>query len=708
MRDDAAPRLPLLRAFYRDDGGEWRPMFDGRVKTLAECAAAYEHEKLYAMFVRASTSTSDADLRLLSDVLLRRAELPGYGLVPVARIPQSARVYALVHTLLRRCNRASELWRVATAHRGALTATLGCWAVGYVGFIADRDKTAQWPAEEAEAAHALLLASLRAFPDSESVISQVFDALSRLRECPSAVVHAQPGTLEALLVAAISTAEDAHWMLEHKPSQQLFLLDWSDRLLRPEYDSATSAEKYAHHLFPFCTRALTRDLQLLDRGPMLSSELLIEVTWNGMPRVLELLVPAKMKWVQLFRPQLLPTLRLILRVLDHVAASSEGGLVEDAMLPAVKVIVLTLKELLGGVSSADRTQRDTADCTAVVMAVFASRAARLVARQLRESLDGETLHVCACLWVLLLTCAHVLQLCPAGYASMFTYLQDVELEGELAVAQQASHKGNVDARRALSEAQRCVRDVRSMVHLENTAAEEVAERLAAEEAAQRVAARARADSKARKKERQAAAARARAEADAQAAAAEAERMEAERRAAAAAQAAAEQAAAAERAAAEAAAREEALAQRREALAAAQLEETRRAMLAARVAVEEQQARLRTLLTPRPAPAAAAPSASAAAPDAQLLELFPWLSVGAPATPSPPQSPQAGMTQGGAAGSDDDGDDGSCVICMDDERTTALEPCGHALLCAACADKVLRTADRACPVCRATASGCRAA
>jgi hypothetical protein len=56
--------------------------------------------------------------------------------------------------------------------------------------------------------------------------------------------------------------------------------------------------------------------------------------------------------------------------------------------------------------------------------------------------------------------------------------------------------------------------------------------------------------------------------------------------------------------------------------------------------------------------------------------------------------------------DDDGDDGSCVICMDQPRTTALIPCGHPLLCAACADKVLRTAAPACPVCRVTATGCR--
>jgi hypothetical protein len=44
--------------------------------------------------------------------------------------------------------------------------------------------------------------------------------------------------------------------------------------------------------------------------------------------------------------------------------------------------------------------------------------------------------------------------------------------------------------------------------------------------------------------------------------------------------------------------------------------------------------------------------------------------------------------------------------MDAERTAALVPCNHALLCISCAAKVLTTPARACPVCRATATGIR--
>jgi hypothetical protein len=48
------------------------------------------------------------------------------------------------------------------------------------------------------------------------------------------------------------------------------------------------------------------------------------------------------------------------------------------------------------------------------------------------------------------------------------------------------------------------------------------------------------------------------------------------------------------------------------------------------------------------------------------------------------------------------------FCMDAPRTAALVPCGHALLCDACAAKVLATAAPLCPVCRVVATGVRAA
>ena len=109
----------------------------------------------------------------------------------------------------------------------------------------------------------------------------------------------------------------------------------------------------------------------------------------------------------------------------------------------------------------------------------------------------------------------------------------------------------------------------------------------------------------------------------------------------------------------------------------------------------------------PALQPAAPSACEAehepASDEQLAALFPHLFfAGAPTISAVAAQPP----DGGVAPASDDGDDGSCVICMDCDRTTALVPCGHVLLCELCADKVLCATEPACPVCRVTTTGCR--
>jgi hypothetical protein len=111
--------------------------------------------------------------------------------------------------------------------------------------------------------------------------------------------------------------------------------------------------------------------------------------------------------------------------------------------------------------------------------------------------------------------------------------------------------------------------------------------------------------------------------------------------------------------------------------------------------------------PRPTPLQSPPPSSAPAgerraTDAELAQLFPWLRLDMHAASA--AVPAAACA---SAVEEDDGDDGCCAICMDAARDTALEPCGHALLCAACAHRVLRTAVPACPVCRVAATGFRA-
>ena len=92
-------------------------------------------------------------------------------------------------------------------------------------------------------------------------------------------------------------------------------------------------------------------------------------------------------------------------------------------------------------------------------------------------------------------------------------------------------------------------------------------------------------------------------------------------------------------------------------------------------------------------------------DSELAALFPHLFIGMPAASAAPVAARL-PSSAAAPAACDDGDDGSCIICLDADRTAALVPCGHALLCGPCADKVLRSAAPACPVCREAATGCR--
>ncbi len=193
-----------------------------------------------------------------------------------------------------------------------------------------------------------------------------------------------------------------------------------------------------------------------------------------------------------------------------------------------------------------------------------------------------------------------------------------------------------------------------------------------------------------------------------------------RRAAAAQAAAALAAAAAEQAAAEAAAasaaRSEAARAAAQAAAAADAaaHAARRDAAAVAAAAEQQrQQRARQPAPPmpplQPSPLAAPPAEEARASDALLAELFPWMRMHDDPSPHVPQ-PALPAAAGAAGGidDDDDGDDGCCAICMDAPRTAALVPCGHALLCDACAAKVLATAAPLCPVCRVAVTAARAA
>jgi SWI/SNF-related matrix-associated actin-dependent regulator 1 of chromatin subfamily A len=229
------------------------------------------------------------------------------------------------------------------------------------------------------------------------------------------------------------------------------------------------------------------------------------------------------------------------------------------------------------------------------------------------------------------------------------------------------------------------------------AAEAAAAALLAEEAAIAAAAATKAQRKQEAKARRAAAAQA---AAAQAAAA-AEQAAAEEAAATAARNAAARAAAQAAAVADAAAH---VARRDAAAAAAAAEQQRQ---------RQQRARQPPPMPPPPpqplAPQSSTPAEEGRASDALLAELFPWMRMhDEPHPPAPPPALPAAAGAAGGADEDVDGDDGCCAICMDAPRTAALAPCGHALLCDACAARVLATAAPLCPVCRVVATGVRAA
>jgi flagellar biosynthesis GTPase FlhF len=239
---------------------------------------------------------------------------------------------------------------------------------------------------------------------------------------------------------------------------------------------------------------------------------------------------------------------------------------------------------------------------------------------------------------------------------------------DAATRKAAARKASADARRAAAAAEKAA------------AAEQAAAAQAAVQAAQAAQA---AEAAARRAERQAAAQAARAEAEAAAnaaaAAAEAQRQQA-------AQAAAQRAA------------------RRDA-AAAQAAQAAAAATRARV----QQSGASAVRDTQHGPQPPEPEMQRAS-DALIGELFPWMRLhdddkSADTIAAPRAQSSAAAAAAGGAGSDD-GDDGSCVICLDAARTTALVPCGHALLCASCAAKVLATMARACPVCRSTATSSR--
>ena len=69
---------------------------------------------------------------------------------------------------------------------------------------------------------------------------------------------------------------------------------------------------------------------------------------------------------------------------------------------------------------------------------------------------------------------------------------------------------------------------------------------------------------------------------------------------------------------------------------------------------------------------------------------------------PSHSEHGGPSGDGAAEAAIGGSD--CVICLSEPRDTTVLPCRHMCLCSGCAQQLVSTATRKCPVCRASEDG----
>lgn len=71
-------------------------------------------------------------------------------------------------------------------------------------------------------------------------------------------------------------------------------------------------------------------------------------------------------------------------------------------------------------------------------------------------------------------------------------------------------------------------------------------------------------------------------------------------------------------------------------------------------------------------------------------------------PPPPANPHSVLQQFAAMGMDhhafeDEAD--TCVVCMEEPRSTVLVPCGHMVLCKDCCQHIIETKQGKCPVCQ---------
>ncbi len=645
-------------------------------RTLAALFEADNSDDLpYDVWVSAS---AEAPAVLLRDALRQKAPVPGVGMLPAAWIPDELRRRVVLEGLVCSACDAAGVLRVLQGQRARGATSFGGAAAG-LAYLTSKHG---WLAADIDAAHAEMLWALRTFPFPilRSAVLLLLDHMTGI----GALGFAPSTTgLVSEVLRAFADPEVANLEQRRTAFQWLFKTAVMQecapqRVITREFmrcGGVASAVSLMHAELAARAAANADDDALFHAAFLLSLCAMMDwraLQWDGCMEAIVAALRAP--------PVLAPVVGVacsIFTVLLHEAGPKSG---QRGQLSAEWVAALV------------------ADSPVIELAT------QLLCEDVEDNQSGHW-KAFSFFWVALADSAYAYP--SGGVAGLAARAQAAGASGAVGAALRIARRArNADAVRALTLTEAALKKL--SVDARAASAESAAAELLAEEAASAERASAKAARKAASKAKLVAAAAAAADA-----AAEARRAEEELRAAEAA------AAAAEREAAE-------LAQRRR--REREREEQARAAQPPPPAVRPAPHAARALPPPqRPpapvqqlaAPVARAPPALPPAPaaplqdalpetrmsDAQLAELFPWMRIEELPPPPPAAQPAAGASP---AAEEDDGDDGCCAICMDAERDTALEPCGHALLCSACAHKVLRTAVPACPVCRVPATGCRAA
>jgi hypothetical protein len=634
----------------------------------------------YDLRVSASAEAPAVPLR---DALRQKVPVPGIGMLPAARIPDELRRRFVLEGLVCSAGNAAGVLRVLQGQRARGATTCGGAAAGlsYLATVPD------WLPADFDAAHAEALCALRSFPYHNVRIAALLllehmtsMAALRFALCTIELAAEVLCAMEDPLVADLRHRRTAlNWLFQMEGAQELL-----------PHRSAIRGNFMRGGLVAIAVSLVHTELGARAAAHVDNDALVFNVIFQAM---YFLALYLAMDWRAGHRDGCAQAVVAVLRA-PAVPTLNIGG--------ACNILTTFLDNACpkGG----QRNQL-SAEQLAVASVVAESPAIEM-ATQVLLCGDGDANY---CSWnMCAIFCAAMADSAYAyphgGVAGLATRAQaagtSVAVDAALRIVRR---ERNAEAVRVLTLAEAALKTL--SLDARTLSAESAAAELLAEEAASAERASAKAARKAAAKAKLVAAAAAAADA-----AAEARRAAEELRAAEAA------AAAAEREAAQLAQRQRREREREEQARAAQppLPAARPAPHAVRALPQPQrppppvqQLAAPGVRAPPPAlpPAPAAPLPETRMSDAQLAEVFPWMRIEEPPPPPPPPQPAAGAS---AAAEEDDGDDGCCAICMDAERDTALEPCGHALLCSACAHKVLRTAVPACPVCRVPATGCRAA